>query len=194
MAQLAPLRMAALAFAAAPAACSAEPAADNGAAAEVSPRAQVERFIAADLWGRGGAGTGLLRTSFFDLNGDGRDEALAYVDGPERCGSGGCSLYVLTRSDGAWRLVTRTTVTWLPIRVLDNSEHGWRSLGVRVGGGGILGAPEIELAFDGAAYPSNPTVAPARPLPGGASGEPVIARGTPATLVTAEPPPQARPE
>jgi len=100
-----------------------------------------------------------------DLNGDGADEALAYVAGPMVCGSGGCSLYVLTRDGAVWRVVTRTTVTQTPIGVLSTSTHGWRDLAVLIGGGGAE-AGWVRLAFDGRTYPANPTTAPATPVDG----------------------------
>lgn len=100
-----------------------------------------------------------------DLNGDGTQEALAYVVGPMACGSGGCSLYVLAPDAADWRVVTRTTVTQTPIGVLSASTNGWRDLAVSVRGGGAP-AGGVRLAFDGRGYPTNPTTAPATPLEG----------------------------
>ncbi|MFN4042176.1 MAG: hypothetical protein ACK4I0_10980 [Brevundimonas sp.] len=101
-----------------------------------------------------------------DLNGDGADEALAYVMGPMVCGSGGCNLYVMAREGEGWRMAARTTVTRTPIGVLPTSTNGWRDLAVSVGGGGAE-AGSVRLAFDGRTYAANPTTAPAAPLGAG---------------------------
>ena len=103
-----------------------------------------------------------LRYAFapVDLNGDGQSEMLAYVVGPTVCGSGGCSLYVLSGGSEGWSVLARTSVTQTPIGVLDTSTGGWRDLAVSVGGGGAP-AGWVRLAWDGQSYPSNPTtVAP----------------------------------
>ncbi|WP_294120622.1 hypothetical protein [Sphingomonas sp.] len=97
-----------------------------------------------------------------DLNGDGLPEALIYnLDG---CGSGGCTLVILSPKGKTFRVLLRSTVTQLPIRVLSTSTQGWRDIGVSVFGGGITKAYMAQLRFNGRRYPSNPTVAPATPL------------------------------
>src|SRR5712692_10275993 len=75
--------------------------------------------------------------AFRDLNGDGTPEAIVYFIGKDWCGSGGCPTLILTRDAGSWRIVTKITITQPPIRVLTNTSHGWRSIGVWVQGGGI---------------------------------------------------------
>ncbi len=112
--------------------------------------------------------------SFRDLNGDGIPEALVYLLGGGWCGSGGCTTLVLGQSGNSWKIVTKVTVTRLPIRVLSNASNGWHKIGVWVQGGGILKGYEAELSFDGKAYPSNPTVQPAKRLAEKAEGEAVI--------------------
>src|SRR4051812_24404972 len=72
-----------------------------------------------------------------DLNGDDRSEAFVYLTDPSYCGSGGCTLVVLTSQGRSYRVVLRSTVTQLPIRLLPTSTRGWRDIGVTVGGGGI---------------------------------------------------------
>jgi len=95
-----------------------------------------------------------------DLNRDGRPEVFIYVTESGRCGSGGCSLLILSPQKKGYRIVLRSTITQLPIRVLDTSSHGWRDVGVFVAGGGIRPGP-VRLRFDGRRYPSNPTIPPA---------------------------------
>jgi hypothetical protein len=98
-----------------------------------------------------------------DLDGDGVSEKLVYLAGPMMCGTGGCPLFVFTPSDGVYRLVSRLSVVQVPVRLSPRSSRGWRNLIVHVAGGGAV-AGDVELEFDGSGYPSNPTVAPARPV------------------------------
>jgi hypothetical protein len=112
--------------------------------------------------------------AFTDLNGDGKLEAIVHLTNNDWCGSGGCTTLVLARDGDSWRLVTEIGITRPPIRVLTTKSNGWHSLAVWVQGGGIQPGYEAELRFDGKAYPTNPTVAPARRLVGKAAGEIVI--------------------
>ncbi|MCH8615764.1 hypothetical protein LZ016_06575 [Sphingomonas sp. SM33] len=109
-------------------------------------------------------GTSSYMRADADLNGDGRSEALLYVTDKDYCGSGGCTLLVLSKKGGRYRVVLRSTVTQLPIRVLSTSTRGWRDIGVTVAGGGITRPYVARLWFNGSSYPGNPTVAPAIPL------------------------------
>jgi hypothetical protein len=106
----------------------------------------------------------LHRRADADLNGDGRNEIFLYVDDPGLCGSGGCSLIVLSPRGSSYRKVMRTTITKLPITILRTTTHGWRDVGVTVQGGGIMRPYMARLRFNGTRYPSNPTVPPALPL------------------------------
>jgi hypothetical protein len=99
-----------------------------------------------------------------DLNGDGRSEAFVYVTDQSYCGSGGCTLVVLSPQGRSYRVVLRSTVTKLPISLLPTSTRGWRDVGVSVAGGGINRPYMARLRFNGRRYPSNPTVPPAVPL------------------------------
>jgi hypothetical protein len=98
-----------------------------------------------------------------DLNGDGRKEILIYLTGPDDCGSGGCSLVILSPGRHGYRVVLHSAVTRLPISLLPTKSHGWRDIGVTVAGGGITHAYQARLRFDGRRYPANPTVPPAIP-------------------------------
>ena len=109
-----------------------------------------------------------------DLDGDGKDEAIIYLVSREWCGSGGCTMLILTTEASSYKLVTKVTITHEPIRVLSRSSHGWRSISVWVQGGGIQPGYEAELEFDGNTYPSNPSVLPARRLDEEVPGEIVI--------------------
>jgi hypothetical protein len=96
-----------------------------------------------------------------DLNGDGRPETFIYAIGPKPCGSGGCSLVIISPHGKSLDVVLRSSVTQLPIRLLSTSTRGWRDVGVTVAGGGITRAYMARLRFNGRRYPSNPTVPPA---------------------------------
>lgn len=112
--------------------------------------------------------------AFRDIDGDGTPEAIFYLVGSSWCGSGGCNTLILTRDAGSWRIVTDITITRLPIRLLTDTSHGWRSISVWVQGGGIQPGHEAVLRFDGTSYPRNPTVPPARQSEGTPAGEVVI--------------------
>jgi len=105
-------------------------------------------------------------SAFVHLKDDGTKEAIVYVSGRGWCGTGGCVMLILAPEGESYRVVTRTTVTGLPIRVLTTKSNGWHDISVVVAGGGIQPAYEAELCFDGTTYPSNPTVIPARRLRG----------------------------
>jgi hypothetical protein len=101
--------------------------------------------------------------AFTNLSGQGRSEVVVRLSGGGWCGSGGCTTLVLADERGAFKLVSKITITQLPIRVLDTRSHGWRDLGVTVGGGGIQKAFEATLSYDGRTYTANPSALPARP-------------------------------
>ncbi len=113
-------------------------------------------------------------SAFVDLNGDGSEESIVYLSGRGWCGSGGCTTLILAPKGSSYRIVTSITITWPPIRVLTSKTNGWHDVGVWVQGGGIQPGYEAELSFDGKTYPSNPSIPPARRLPGKVAGEIVV--------------------
>lgn len=120
--------------------------------------------------------------AFVDLKDDGKQEVIVYLIGPNWCGSGGCSALILAPLGESYKVITRTTVTQLPIHVLATRTNGWHDLGVWVQGGGIQPGYEARLRFNGKKYPSNPTVPPAQKLGSKVEGREVIAadaKGTP---------------
>ncbi|QYJ06555.1 hypothetical protein [Qipengyuania flava] len=106
------------------------------------------------------AGTMRYALAWHDLDSDGADEAIVYLAGPYFCGSGGCPTLVLTPAGAMWREVGNISVSRTPITVLDSMSNGWKDITVAVAGGGGEAGNAL-LKFDGEAYPSNPTVAPA---------------------------------
>jgi hypothetical protein len=71
---------------------------------------------------------------------------------------------VLAEGDGAFKLISRTTIVKPPIQVLDTSTNGWRDLAVTVSGGGILKPYVARIPFDGSSYATNPSMPPASPV------------------------------
>ncbi|MCM0000531.1 MAG: hypothetical protein NBV68_14200 [Erythrobacter sp.] len=106
-------------------------------------------------------GLSSYKSASTDLNDDGSAETILYATDPRWCGSGGCTLFIVAHERDSFRLVSKTTVTHLPVRLLDSATKGWRDLSVVVSGGGLMEAQNVKLAFDGASYPSNPTMPPA---------------------------------
>lgn len=96
--------------------------------------------------------------AFQDINGDGNLEAIVYLIGGKWCGSAGCTTLVLAPKGTSWRVVSKITITRLPIRLMTETSHGWHSLGVWVQGGGIQPGYEAKLCFDGRTYPQNPSL------------------------------------
>jgi len=110
---------------------------------------------------------------FVDLKDDGTKEVIVYITGRAWCGTGGCGILILAPEGSSYRVVTGTTVTRPPIRVLATKSNGWHDISVVVAVGGIAGY-EAELSFDGKTYPSNPSVPPAHQLNGKARGKIVL--------------------
>jgi hypothetical protein len=113
-------------------------------------------------------------SAIVDLKEDGAKEVIVYITGRTWCGSGGCRMLILAPEGTSYRVVTETTITRPPIRVLTTKSNGWHDISVVVAGGGIQPGYEAILAFDGSTYPSNPSMPPARQLEGKAAGKIVI--------------------
>jgi len=100
------------------------------------------------------------RVGLVDLNNDGTEDALVLLTGPDWCGSGGCTLVIFRGAGNSFALVSSSSVTLEPIRVLREYSKGWSKLLVHSRGRG-----EVVLNFDGKKYPGNPSRAPvASPL------------------------------
>jgi hypothetical protein len=97
----------------------------------------------------------VLRTYQFDLNGDGREDAIVLLTGNKWCGSGGCNMLVFQGTEKGFSLVSTSTITNIPIAVLPETKHGWHTLIVRSGKTGM-----VLMRFNGQEYPSNPSMQP----------------------------------
>ncbi len=148
--------------------------------AQESVRAFLQKYVVAP--GAGDYKATRYSIALVRLHSERAPEALVYLTGDGWCGTGGCPTLILARDGASWRVVTKVTITWPPIRVLNGTSSGWHNISVWVRGGGIRPGYEAELRFDGKSYPTNPSVPPARPLAGKAMGEVVISspeEGTP---------------
>jgi hypothetical protein len=86
-----------------------------------------------------------------DLNGDGRNEAIAWATG-YRCGTSGCDPEIFVRGRSGWRLFSGGPGTRLPIKLLATRSHGWRDLAGWQAGGGIKRPYEARWRFNGREY------------------------------------------
>jgi len=82
-----------------------------------------------------------------------------------------CSSLVLEPKGSSFKVITRTTITRLPIRVLSEKNKWLARFGGLGRGGGIRPGYEARLRFNGKKYPSNPSGPPAQRLQKKARGE-----------------------
>jgi hypothetical protein len=85
---------------------------------------------------------------------------VVYLSGSAICGSGGCGMEILVPEGKGFRTLASTTITQMPIRILDSQTNGLHDIGVLVAGGGVTHGYEARLRFNGKRYPSNPSLAP----------------------------------
>lgn len=84
-----------------------------------------------------------------DLNNDGKKEAFVYLNSPYFCGTGGCTVLLLSPEQ---ELITRFTVMRPPIFIEPTEKNGWKVLTVQAEG------QWKELVYHNGSYPSNATV------------------------------------
>lgn len=141
--------------------------------AATKPAPALEQAIARELSGDV-ANVRYLYNSI-DLDGDGRNEAIAYLVGSSTCGSGGCTMLIFKATGtGSYKLISRHTIVNNPIVVSDQKTKGWRDLVLYVAGGGAKPSYH-RLKFNGSTYPSNPSTAPTVPQGTIVTGTAVIA-------------------
>lgn len=124
----------------------------------------------------------LYFAAFAHLSGRAEPEVIVYLSGDGWCGSGGCIALILVPTGKSYKVITKTTITDLPIRILPTKKNGWRDIGVFVAGGGIHPGHTAKLSFNGRKYPSNPSISAAVPIHGTVEGTIVIpedAKGMP---------------
>ncbi len=100
-----------------------------------------------------------------DLDGDGKEEIVAYIMGPSYCGADGCQLRVFKFEDiagngTAFTPIAKITAVDLPVGMMESKTNGHADLAVNVrGAGGSSGVAKVP--FDGGNYAANATKAPA---------------------------------
>ena len=95
--------------------------------------------------------------AFTDLEGNGVEAAIVYLESDEWCGTSGCRTLIVARRGSSYRVVKTIIVAQLPIRVSRNKSHGWHDIIFRVQGGGIAHAYDSTLTFDGTTYETGPS-------------------------------------
>jgi hypothetical protein len=93
--------------------------------------------------------------ALFDLDGDGRKDAIVLLTGSLWCGSGGCTMLVFRGTPDRFAFISRSTITREPIRVSTETVGGWKTLIVSARGVG-----DVLMPFDGTGYPLNPSKQP----------------------------------
>lgn len=86
-----------------------------------------------------------------DLNDDSRDEVFVYLLGSFFCGTGGCTLLVLTEAEEGYQVVNSFPTSRIPIVVSREKTRGWSDLIREVSGGGVPVA-YVRHIFDGEKY------------------------------------------
>ena len=94
-----------------------------------------------------------------DLNDDGKDEYLVGLTGTYFCGRAGCTMLILSNT---FKTINTVTLVDWPVYVGapggNESTKGYSNLYLYTGGKGF-----VKLAWNGAKYPSNPSMAPSIP-------------------------------
>lgn len=93
-----------------------------------------------------------------DLNGDGKAEAIVYVEGPTWCGTSGCVALIFQQAKNDYTLVSEINLARAPIIISPRKTSGWHDIIMYVAGGGILPGYYTRLKFDGSKYLDNPTL------------------------------------
>lgn len=118
-----------------------------------TPEIALADFLAAENI----AETPVHRDALVDLDDDGRQDLLMYLEDRNWCDAGGCTLLVFRHGERGYDLVARTRPVHPPIGVGQRRHNGWRDLLVGVGGSGTV-AGTVALQFDGSDYPGNPAL------------------------------------
>lgn len=88
----------------------------------------------------------------YDLNNDGKLEYFIGFTNDYFCGSGGCTYYLV---DHEGQVISLFSVSRAPFYVLSTQTNGWNDLVINSNSG------MRKLSFDGASYPTNPSILPA---------------------------------
>lgn len=100
----------------------------------------------------------------YDLNDDGRRDALVYLKSPYGywCGTHGCALLIFRAHDEHFTLINAVQPVRTPVHISVLKTKGWKNLVVRVSGRADK-AKDVAMQFDGQRYPTDPSKLPPFP-------------------------------
>ncbi len=100
----------------------------------------------------------------YDLNDDGRRDALVFLKSPYGywCGTHGCALLVFKAHNKHFSLLNAIQPVRNPVYISTLKSNGWRNLVVRVSGRSNK-AKDVAMLFNGKQYPTNPSELPPFP-------------------------------
>jgi len=81
-----------------------------------------------------------------DLNSDGVEEVLVLLYGSHWCGSGGCTLLVLTKVEESWKVDSKVPTVNTPVKLTTYQSENWFDLSVIESGGGNLNRFFVRLS------------------------------------------------
>lgn len=90
-----------------------------------------------------------------DLNQDGHQDAIVYMQDKAWCDLNGCSLLVFQNTGIDFKLISKMKVSDKPIKMAQQANTGWSHLIVYSQENGF-----VSLQFDGASCPKNPSLSP----------------------------------
>ena len=93
--------------------------------------------------------------TFLDLNDDGGEEALIYLQDVYWCGMGGCTLLIFERIKDDFIFLSKIPLVHKPVFVADTRSNGWLDIYLHTGKMGL-----VVIKFDGVQYPQNPSLQP----------------------------------
>lgn len=86
-----------------------------------------------------------------DLNGDGQPEAIVLLNALDYCGSNGCSVLILKKTEEQYTLVSEIRATSKPVIVTNQKTNGWYDLVA------LDNRDRYLLKFNGKSYPNSLT-------------------------------------
>ena len=112
--------------------------------------------------------------AFVDLKNDGTKEAIVYLSSSSWCGTGSCTLLIMTPETNSYTLISKIPAVRPPIKILATITKGWHDISAFVVGGGILSSYDAKISFDGSSYSDHASISPAHRMHGKSKGKVVI--------------------
>ncbi len=109
-----------------------------------------------------------------DLNGDGKAEILALLEGEDWCASTGCTLAIFEKGNHGYRPVATIRRVWGPVIITNERRNGWSDLVVDTGKRSL--GQRVRLRFGSRGYPGNAVTLTPMPSDIEVNGEVVIER------------------